>query len=129
LINRRLFCFLLASLTLAAGLVWRFAPLGLPPLSHKYGGSMLWAIMVYWIAALLLPRWPPLHLALCAALIAAAVELFRLIHAPALDAFRLTLAGRLLLGRVFSLFDIAAYWLAILFTAVVDSNASHDHRS
>ena len=85
--------------------------------------------MVYWIAALLIPRWRPLRLAIVAALAAAVVELFRLIHTPALDTFRLTLAGRLLLGRVFSVFDIAAYWLAIFFIAVVDSNASHDHRS
>jgi hypothetical protein len=69
-----------------------------------------------------------LRLALFAALIAASVELLRLYHAPALDAFRLTLAGRLLLGRFFSIGDIAVYWIAIAFVTVVDSNASHDHR-
>jgi hypothetical protein len=30
-----------------------------------------------------------------------------------MDAFRLTLAGKLTLGRVFSGWDIAAYWVAI----------------
>jgi hypothetical protein len=36
------------------------------------------------------------------------------------DAFRLTLAGRLLLGRFFSLKNIAVYWLAIALAALLD---------
>lgn len=34
--------------TIAAGLAVRLAPLGLPLFVVKYGGSMLWALMVYW---------------------------------------------------------------------------------
>ena len=124
--NRRLLCFVLAILTIATGLLWRLAPLGLPAAAYKYGGSALWAVMVYWLVALAFPKLSPLKIAVLAALIAASVELFRLYHAPALDSFRLTLAGRLLLGRIFSRRDIAAYWLAIAFTTIVDSNASHD---
>jgi hypothetical protein len=41
------------------------------------------------------------------------VELFRLVHAPGLDAFRLTLAGALLLGRIFSPWDMLAYGVGI----------------
>jgi hypothetical protein len=41
------------------------------------------------------------------------VELFRLIHAPWLDEFRLTIAGALLLGRIFSAWDILAYVVGI----------------
>jgi hypothetical protein len=124
--KRRLLCLILAIFTLLAGLLWRLIPLGLPPALVKYGGSALWAMMVYWLVAFAVPKWTPLRLALVAALIAAAVELFRLYHAPALDAFRLTLAGRLLLGRFFSLTDIAVYWIAIAFVTIVDSNASYD---
>jgi hypothetical protein len=95
---------------------------------YKYGGSALWAVMVYWFVAAAFPKLSPLKIALAAALIAASVECFRLYHAPALDSFRLTLAGRLLIGRFFSLRDIAVYWLAIAFTTIVDSNATHDQR-
>ena len=124
--KRRAVYVLLALVTLVAGLMVRFAPLGLPWFVVKYGGSTMWAVMVYWLVALALPKLSPLKIAILAALIAASVECFRLYHAPALDSFRLTLAGRLLLGRVFSRRDIAAYWLAIAFTTIVDSNASHD---
>jgi Protein of unknown function (DUF2809) len=55
-----------------------------------------------------------------AAVVAAVVEFSRLWHVPAVDAFRLTLAGRLLLGRFFSLKNIVAYWLAIALAAMVD---------
>jgi hypothetical protein len=41
--------------------------------------------------------------------IAVSVEFSRLYQTPALDEFRLTLAGKLLLGRVFSLWNIVAY--------------------
>ncbi len=116
----RLLCAALAAITLVAGLVWRLAPLGLPQFLYKYGGSVLWAAMVYWLFAAMLPRLPVSRLAVSACLFAAVVELSRLYHAPALDAFRVTLAGRLLLGRFFSGWNIVAYWLAIGCAAVVD---------
>ena len=107
--------------TIVCGLVWRMAPLGLPAVLVKYGGSALWAVMVYWLVAFLLPRKAPHSLGLIAAVVAAAVECFKLYRSPGLDAFRLTLAGKLLLGRVFSLRDIAVYWLAIVVVAVLDA--------
>jgi hypothetical protein len=111
------------TLTIAAailGILWRLAPLHLPRFAYKYGGSALWAIALYWLIATLLPRRKPLQVALIAALLAAALELSRLYHLPALDAFRLTLLGKLLLGRFFSPKNIAAYWLAILAAALLD---------
>ena len=122
--RRRMTCAAIASGILAAGLLWRFAPLHLPPFLFKYGGSMLWAAMVYWIVAALLPRLRPRAVGVLAGLIAAMVELTRLYHAPALDAFRSTLAGRLILGKFFSVRNIAAYWLAAFVCAYVDRNRS-----
>jgi hypothetical protein len=124
--HRRLYCLALALIAIPAGLVWRFAPLGLPPLLYKYGGSILWAIVLYSCAAAILSKSKPLTVSLLACLLALAVELFRLVHAPGLDAFRLTLAGKLLLGSLFSHWDILAYWFAFTFMAVVDSNATLD---
>ena len=111
----------LMAITVAFGLAIRFAPLGLPRFLVKYGGSMLWALMVYWVVSSLLPRWRCVPAALLAGTIATAVEFLKLYHAPALDALRLTLPGILLLGRIFSVDDILSYWLAIAAGAFLDA--------
>jgi predicted membrane protein len=106
--------------TMVAGLTIRFVPLGLAVPIVKYGGSMLWALMIYWIVSAFLPSLRLLAVALISPAIATVVEFFKLHHAPALDAFRLTIPGILLLGRVFSAWDVLAYWLAILIAVFVD---------
>jgi hypothetical protein len=109
-----------------AGLVWRLAPLHLPFFFYKYGGSMLWAVALYWLIAAILPRTRSIPLAILAASAAAAVEFSRLVHTPQFDAFRETLTGKLLLGRFFSLKNIAAYWLAIVLIAAFDHATQHE---
>jgi hypothetical protein len=94
--------------------------LGLPGSIVKYGGSMLWATMVFLLVAIAGPRRPRWNIALLSAVIAVSVELFRLVHAPWLDAFRLTLPGALLLGRIFSPWDILAYGAGILLGTLLD---------
>jgi hypothetical protein len=118
--RRRLVAATIAAILIPIGIAWRMAPLHLPPFLYKYGGSVLWAAMVYWLVAALLPRQHPIPVAATAATVAILVEFSRLFHAPALDAFRLTLAGKLILGRFFSVRDIAAYWLAIAAAAFTD---------
>lgn len=117
--------------TIAAGVTLRRTQLGLPSMIVKYGGSILWAMMIYWIVSSLRSAWR-LRAVAAAILLATAIELLKLYHAPALDAFRLTLPGTLLLGRIFSWWDLLAYWLAIVACAFVDwrlrprgSNRSH----
>jgi hypothetical protein len=110
----------LGVVTLGSGLLVRFASLGLPWFVVKYGGSMMWALMVYWVLAFLWPQTRPGWLALAAGVIAVLVELQRLYHSPGLDAFRHSLAGILLLGNFFSVRDIVAYWVAIGVGALVD---------
>jgi hypothetical protein len=110
----------LGVVTFVVGLAVRFAPLGLPWFVVKYGGSTMWALMVYWVLAFLWPRLGVRWLALIAGVIATLVELQRLYHSPGLDAFRHSLAGILLLGNFFSVRDIVAYWLAIAVGAAVD---------
>ena len=107
-------------LTIAAGLVVRFAPLGLPGVVSKYGGSMLWALAIYWVVAMSLRTWRPVRVMLVAGAVSTAVEFLKLYRVGWLDAFRLTLPGVLLLGRYFAWADIAAYWVAIGTGAIVD---------
>jgi hypothetical protein len=106
--------------TVMAGLAVRMAPLGLPAVVVKYGGSMLWAVMIYWIVSTAMARWRLPVVGLVAGAIATAVEFFKLYHSPGMDAFRLTLPGMILLGRYFSVRDIVAYWVAIGVAAWID---------
>jgi hypothetical protein len=92
--------------------------LGLPGFIVKYGGSVLWATMVFFLVAMAArSRW---RVALISAAIAVGVELFRLVHAPWLDDFRLTMAGALLLGRIFSAWDMLAYGVGIVLGVLLD---------
>lgn len=99
----------------------RFAPLGLPQPIRKYGGSVTWALSLYWLLSTILRSATPFTSAIGAGIVATCVEFFKLHHSPSLDAFRLTLPGILLLGRFFSPWDIVAYWLAILAGALLDT--------
>jgi len=114
-----------AAIIIGCGLVVRKAPLHLPLSVTKYGGSMLWAAMVYAIFVALFPSRRPLEVGIAASLFALAIELFKLVHAPDLDTFRLTLAGQLFIGRFFSYADILAYWVAIVMFATIDNVKTH----
>jgi hypothetical protein len=91
------------------------------PFVVKYAGSTLWALMIYWIVSTVLPTWRLSSVALLSGLIATAVEFFKLYRSPGMDAFRLTLPGTLLLGRYFSVWDIVAYWIAIMIGVFLDT--------
>lgn len=106
--------------TIATGLTLRLAHLGLPFLLTKYGGSTLWALMIYWIISSLRPRWSLHQSAWASGFIAAAAEIFQLYRTPDLDAFRRTMAGALLLGRVFSTWDFIAYAFGIALGVCAD---------
>lgn len=112
----------LALVVIACGLClrWYGFPLGLPAFVVKYGGSLLWATMVFLLVGVLLPRLTRTQIVVIAAAIAVAVEFSRLVHAPWLDAFRLTTAGALLLGRIFSLWNLVAYAIGIAFGVWID---------
>jgi hypothetical protein len=110
----------LVVITLSSGLFIRFVPLGLPYFVSKYGGSALWALMIYWIISALLPSWSLVYAASLSGAFAMSVECVKLFHSPHLDAFRTTTAGMLLLGRFFSVQDILAYWASIAIGAYLD---------
>jgi hypothetical protein len=93
---------------------------GLPAFIVKYGGSLLWGTMVFFLVAIALSSRSQRTIALVALAIAVCVELFRLVRTPWLDAFRLTTAGALLLGRIFSPWNMVAYAAGILFGTALD---------
>jgi len=97
--------------------------LGLPSVFVKYGGSMLWGTMVFFLVAIAAPGQSHRRVALISILLAVCVELFRLVHTPWLDDFRLTTAGALLLGRVFSPWNMLAYGVGIMLGMILDRMA------
>jgi hypothetical protein len=107
---------------IVAGLALRqFGPgVGLSFPVVKYGGSILWGTMVFFCVAIIASGRPRWTVALMSAAIAVGVELFRLVHTPWLDDFRLTTAGALLLGRVFSPRNMLAYGAGIVLGMVLD---------
>jgi hypothetical protein len=111
-----------ALMVISAGLVLRRFGLSLgPPASIvKYGGSMLWGTMVFFLVAIPASGQPRWKIALISISIAIGVELFRLVHTPWLDDFRLITAGALLLGRVFSPWNMLAYAAGIMLGMVLD---------
>jgi hypothetical protein len=113
----------LCALIVAGGLVLRAYGHGLdlPVGIVKYGGSVLWGTMVYFLLAICRRGRSRLGAASLAMAIAVAVELSRLYHTLRFDAFRRSLPGALLLGRIFSLWNILAYVCGILLGAALDS--------
>lgn len=120
--SRRGALILAFALTIACGLALRHFgyEAGLSFAVVKYGGSVLWGTMVYWLLAAIFVGVRRDGIALAALILAVGVELFRLWHTPALDAFRLTTAGALLLGRVFSPWNILAYAAGIAAALLLD---------
>jgi hypothetical protein len=112
---------LLLAATVALGLAVRFAPLGLPRIVVKFGGSGLWALAIYWVVSTAMGRRSVLSAGLLAVALATGIEFFKLFHAPGLDAFRLTLPGILLFGRLFSWWDVLVYWAAITAGVAIDA--------
>ena len=125
--TRRAQSIAILAVTIPTGILWRHLPL--PFFAWKYGGSVLWTVVLYGFVAALAPRLRPAAVALISALLALLVELSRLVHQPTLNTFRDTLAGKLLLGRFFSLKDIAAYWIAIAALFLIDRNISFSPRA
>ncbi|MGJ4895678.1 DUF2809 domain-containing protein [Bradyrhizobium oligotrophicum] len=124
--RRAAMAFATALIMIALGLGLRFhgLGLGLPAFIVKYGGSVLWATMVHLLLVALLPLMSWRLIGGLAIAIAAIVEASRLIHTPWLDSFRLTLAGALLLGRIFSLWNIAAYVVGVVIGIWIDRCAT-----
>jgi hypothetical protein len=94
--------------------------LGLPAFFVKYGGSLLWGAMVFFAVAMAARGQSRPRIALISISIAVCVELFRLVHAPWLDSFRLTMAGALLLGRIYSPWNMLAYGVGIALGMLLD---------
>ena len=121
MLRARLIYGVVCAAIILAGLTWRLVPLGLPQFWWKYGGSLLWAAMVYFGLRLLKPQAPITTALGLALMIATCVEFSRLIEWPWLDAFRATAAGILTIGKIFALTNLIAYGLGIGTAFLIDA--------
>jgi hypothetical protein len=106
---------------ISAGLLCRLPGSGLPWPVAKWSGSILWGAMVYLLVALARPNAGSDRKLAVAVAIALSVEFSRLYHTPWLDEFRTTLAGAILLGRVFSPWNMVAYVIGALAIGIFDA--------
>jgi hypothetical protein len=90
----------------------------LPPLVSKYGGDVLWAVMVFVGLGFLLRHASTLLLVMLALGFCWVIEFSQLYHAPWIDSIRATLPGRLILGSTFNWPDLPAYAFGIAIGAV-----------
>lgn len=99
----------LAAAVIGLGLLLRVPAWNLPLAVHHYGGGILWGAMLFLLVAALRPAGWGLRTCMIAAFFGAGlIEASRLVHTPALDAFRATLPGQLLLGTLFSPWNLCA---------------------
>lgn len=107
---------LLIMLVIALGLLSRALSGWLP----NWLGDILWGVMVFFITGFLFKDRPTFNIAILAAVFSLGVETAKLYHAPWLDAFRYTTIGGLLLGYVFSIYNILCYFSGIAAGAVCE---------
>jgi len=79
----------------------------------KYPGDALWALMVFYGWAVILPPAPTSRLAGFAVLTSYAVEFSQLYQAPWINAIRATTCGHLILGSAFQWNDLMAYTVGV----------------
>lgn len=107
--------------TVLLGLSTRWFPAVFPTAVSQYGGDVLWAAMIFWIAALARPDARTIVLAALALAIACAVEISQLYRAAWIDAFREIPGVALILGQGFLWSDLVCYTLGVLLAATLDA--------
>jgi hypothetical protein len=117
---------LLVCITVGLGLASRRYGIALPAFVATYAGDTLWATMVFWILAVLLPRQSTRNLALTALTLAFLVEGSQLYHANWLDALRGTRLGALALGNGFLWSDLVCYVVGVVIGVSVDTAMGPD---
>lgn len=100
-------------IVIVAGLASRKYPQLLPAALGKYPGDALWALTVFLVAGLSMPRWRSEAIAAAALLASFCVESSQLYQAPWINSIREAPLGHLLLGSTFNWHDLTAYTIGI----------------
>ena len=112
--------FLLASATVAAGLMVHLHGDALPSSIRDVAGDALWAALIFWLASFAAPMAYRAWRVLAAAIVCLGVELSQLLRYEWLEALRHTRYGHLVLGSDFDARDLFAYSAGIAAAALLD---------
>ncbi|MFY7876709.1 MAG: DUF2809 domain-containing protein [Pirellula sp.] len=121
--KQRIVYLLLAIVTMLVGLASRRYRPHLPSFVGEYSGDVLWALMLFWIVSFLLAGRPLFPRCVISLVIALAVELSQLYHAPWIDEIRSTTLGGLVLGFGFLWSDLVCYFVGIASGAFMERTA------
>ncbi len=111
---------MLALITVGLGLTSRKFANHLPAILHKNAGDILWATMVFFLVALLLPTLSTLRVAVITGAFSLAIECLKLAKIGWLVAFRNHPIGHLIFGSVFSYTNLLCYAVGILLGAATE---------
>ena len=114
----------LATLTIAVGLLVHYGGGVLGPSARDVLGDALWASMMFWLISAAAPGSRAWTRAAIAVAVCFGVEFSQLYRAPALDAWRATVPGHLILGSGFDPRDLLAYTAGVALSAVLDRAAA-----
>ncbi|MEP6733283.1 MAG: DUF2809 domain-containing protein [bacterium] len=115
--------------TIAVGLAIHWRATWLPPTLRDILGDALWAMMIAWWVGGVTPRTSVTTRASVALAICWAVEFSQLYHSRALDGWRLTLLGQLVLGSGFDPRDLGAYAIGVLAALILELTVRGRRRS
>ena len=94
----------------------------LPDIVNTYLGDALWAMMIYFAAALFFNRSTIGRIIAISLVFCYGIEFSQLYHEPWIDGIRATTLGGLALGYGFLWSDMVAYTIGVLSGALVDKN-------
>ena len=119
--NRKIYA-LMMILVMCLGLFSRKMYHYLPDLINSYLGDGLWAMMIYFAAAVGFNKSSVKRIIIISLVFCYGIELSQLYHEPWIDSIRNTTLGGLVLGYGFLWKDIVAYTLGVLFGSIIDKN-------
>ena len=111
---------LLAVVTMLVGLASRRFRQRLPSFMREYSGDVLWALMLFLVVSFVLAGRPLFQRCLISLILAFAIEVGQLYHAPWIDGIRSATLGGLVLGYGFLWSDLVCYLVGITASAFAE---------
>ncbi len=122
-LSYRISSLVIATLMIVLGLASRHAAIApsLPVFLQQYAGDTLWAMLVYFLFAIVFPQHGRIKLALYGLLFAYSIEISQLFHPPWLEVLRASRLGGLILGYQFVWSDMICYSVGIILAVSIDT--------
>ena len=120
MLRLRLIYLTLIPIIIVSAFATRSGAAWIPGFVAEYGGDTLWALMVFLVLRVIVPRWPRPRCVLVTLAISYLVEISQLYHAPWIDNIRSYRLGVILLGDTFVWSDLVCYTVGVLTGALAE---------